>query len=92
MKRFNIDYTAQIWKEDDQYVAHATPLDVMSAGRTPQEAREALDEAVRLFLLTASDLGTLNQVLEECGYKKGGGRWASPAWVGIERHSTVIGP
>jgi hypothetical protein len=31
----NIEYTVQIWKEDNQYVAHATPLDVTSSGLTP---------------------------------------------------------
>jgi predicted RNase H-like HicB family nuclease len=38
------------------------PLDVMSSGKTPDEARKALDEAVHLFLATAADLGTLEEV------------------------------
>jgi len=33
-----IEYTVQIWKEGNQFVAHAMPLDVMSSGRTPEEA------------------------------------------------------
>jgi hypothetical protein len=37
-----IDYTVQIWKEKDQFVAHAMPLDVMSAGNSPEEARKAV--------------------------------------------------
>lgn len=49
----NIDYTVQIWKEGDQYIAHAMPLEVMSAGATPEAARLALDEAVQLFLTVA---------------------------------------
>ena len=61
----NVEYTAQIWQEGDQFVAHAMPLDVMSAGRTPDEARKALDEAVHLFLVTAADMGTLDDVLQE---------------------------
>lgn len=51
-----IEYTVQIWKEGEQFVAHAMPLDVMSSGRTPEEARKALDEAVHLFLVTAADI------------------------------------
>ena len=46
-------YTVQIWEEGSQYVAHAMPIDVASAGETPDQARAALDEAVHLFLLTA---------------------------------------
>ena len=54
----DIEYTVQIWKEGNQFVAHAMPLDVMSSGRTPEEARKALAEAVHLFLMTAADCGS----------------------------------
>ncbi len=62
-----IDYTVQIWREGNQFIAHAMPLDVMSAGLTPEQARAAVDEAVALFIRTASDLGTLEDVLREAG-------------------------
>jgi len=87
----DIDYTAQIWKEGSQYVAHAMPLDVMSSGKTPEEARQALDEAVHLFLVTADDMGTLDEILQETGYELREGRWISPPWVAIERHSATLG-
>jgi len=87
----DIDYTAQIWKEGNQYVAHAMPLDVMSSGKTPEEARQALDEAVHLFLVTADDMGTLDEILQETGYELREGRWISPPWVAIERHSATLG-
>jgi predicted RNase H-like HicB family nuclease len=86
----NIEYSAQIWKEGNQYIAHAMPLDVMSAGPSPEEARNALDEAVHLFLVTAADMGTLEDVLQESGYKLRQGGWVSPTWVAIERRSVVV--
>ncbi len=86
-----VEYTLQIWKEGNQYIAHAMPLDVMSSGATADEAREALAEAVRLFLATAADMGTMDAVLEECGYEHAGEGWVSPAWVAIERHSATVG-
>jgi predicted RNase H-like HicB family nuclease len=55
-KRYNIEYTVQIWKEGKQYIAHAMPLDVMSCGPTPDDARKNLDEAVHLFLVTATGM------------------------------------
>ena len=70
-----IDYTVQIWKEGAQFVAHAMPIDVVSAGSTPGEARDALDEAVRLFLSTAQTVGILQEVLEECAYEWHDGVW-----------------
>jgi predicted RNase H-like HicB family nuclease len=86
-----IEYTVQIWKEGNQFVAHAMPLDVMSSGKTPEEAGRALDEAVHLFLVTAEDMGTLQEVLLECGYELQEERWVSPAWVATERHSAAVG-
>ncbi len=90
-KTQDIEYMVQIWKEGTQFVAHAMPLDVMSSGKTPEETRRALDEAVHLFLVTASDMGTLEEVLQDAGYEFSQGKWVSPFWVAIERHSAVVG-
>lgn len=70
----DIEYTAQIWKEGDQFVAHAMPLDVMSSGKTPDEARKALNEAVHLFMVTTVDIGTLEEILQNYGYEYAGGK------------------
>jgi predicted RNase H-like HicB family nuclease len=85
-----IDFTVQIWKEGNQFVAHAMPLDVMSAGDTPDEARKAVDEAVIAFLSTVSSMGTLHDVLAESGYRQEEGKWISPDWIGVERHLAVV--
>ena len=85
-----IEYTLQIWKEGSQFVAHAMPIDVASAGKTPDHARAALDEAVQLFLVTAQEKGTLADVLEECSYQLRDGSWMAPEWVAVERHSTLL--
>jgi predicted RNase H-like HicB family nuclease len=90
-ENINIEYTTQIWQEGDQFVAHAMPLDVMSSGKTVEEARHALAEAVHLFLLTAADIGTLDEVLQEAGYEFGPGGWVSPAWIAIERQTVTVG-
>lgn len=86
----DLEYTVQIWKEGDQFIAHAMPLDVMSSGATVEAAREALEEAVDLFLDTAAEVGTLEEVLQDCGFDLQQGRWVSPAWIAVERHSAVV--
>jgi predicted RNase H-like HicB family nuclease len=86
-----IEYTVHIWQEGKQYIAHAMPLDVMSSGSTPEEARKALDEAVKVFLRTLEDMNTTAEILHECGYELIQGSWKSPPWVAIERHSAVVG-
>lgn len=65
----DIEYTIHIMSEGDQFVAQALPLDVMSSGKTPDEARKALYEAVDLFLDTAAEMGTLEEILLETGYE-----------------------
>ena len=87
----DVEYTVQIWKEGSQFVAHAMPLDVVSSGKTPGEAGKALDEAVRLFLATATEMGTLQEVLEESGYELRDGHWVCPASIAVERHSAAVG-
>jgi predicted RNase H-like HicB family nuclease len=85
-----IDFTVHLWKEDGQYIAHAMPLDVASAGITPEAARQALDEAVRLFLVTAAEQGTLAEVLEDAGYAREANRWRAPDWVSVEKRAAVV--
>jgi predicted RNase H-like HicB family nuclease len=87
----NIEYTIQIWKEGNQFIAHAMPLDVMSSGSTPEEARKALYEAVGLFLDTAAEVGTLDEILQETGYEFERENWVSPLWVAVERHFAPVG-
>ena len=63
----NIEFTAQVFKEGQQYVAYSRELDVSSCGRTENKARQNLLEAVRLFLEEAGKMGTLGQILKESG-------------------------
>ncbi len=85
-----IDYTVQVWREGTQFIAHAMPLDVASSGDSPENARKAVDEAVRLFIATASAHGTLDEVLEDSGYQRETEKWRSPAWLGIEQRLAEV--
>lgn len=60
-----IDYTEQVWQGEDQFIAHAMPLDVANSGPTPEASRQAVDEAVRLLLATAAEHGMLTEALED---------------------------
>ena len=72
-------YTGQLFEEDDQIVAVCPELNVSSFGDTPQEALAALEEAVGLFLETCQEMGTLEVVLEEAGYRRES--QTSPRWL-----------
>lgn len=50
-------------------MAYCPEFNVSSFGNTLAEARVSLKEAVSLFLEECRRMGTLNEVLEECGYR-----------------------
>ncbi|MEW6114340.1 MAG: hypothetical protein AB1664_19560 [Thermodesulfobacteriota bacterium] len=68
-------FEAEVWSERGKFVARANPLNVMSCGDTRKEAEESLLEAVELFLETAQEMGTLDDVLAEAGYAPLEGKW-----------------
>ncbi len=63
---------SEIWREGDLYVARANPLNVLSCGKSKAQAEQALLEAVELFLETAQEAGTLEDILLESGYAYSG--------------------
>lgn len=50
-------------------VAGCPPLDVFSQGDTEEAAKENIIEALQLFFETCIEMGTLESVLKECGFK-----------------------
>ena len=83
-----IQLRAEIFREDDQYVAICPELNVSSFGDTAKEAKESLKEAVGLFLEECHRMGTLKAVLEEAGFThriRPTHRWLPPTPVGIQR-------
>ncbi len=60
------EFTAIIEREDDWYVALCPELDIASQGKTVDEARDNLQEALELFFETASD----EEIRERACYQK----------------------
>lgn len=85
-----IDYTTEIWKEGDAYVAWSPELDVSSAGKTVDEARAHLREAVELFLEESERMGTLGEVMEEAGYAPSVKGWRAPERIAIEHAQLAL--
>jgi predicted RNase H-like HicB family nuclease len=66
-----IDY----FEEDSAIVALCPELQVSSFGDTLEEAENSIKEAIDLFLEGCESLGTLEEVLEESGFKKSDEKW-----------------
>ena len=66
---FMLKVPIKIKKKANLYISSCPVLDVYSQGQTEAEARRNITEAIRLFITTCYERGTLDAVLKECGFK-----------------------
>lgn len=71
-------FTVHLLKEGSSLVAHAPELDVSSCGNTEEEARTNIKDALRGFLETSQEMTTLEEIVEEAGYRRQGRYLAGP--------------
>jgi hypothetical protein len=72
------------FQEGKKVIAYSPAFDLSSCGDTEEQARERFAEAVALFLDEVTAMGTLDEVLEECGWQKVPQRreWSPPVYKG----------
>lgn len=58
------------FEEGNKVIAYSPALDLSSCGDTEEKARNRFAEAVTIFLDEIARMGTLSEVLEECGWHK----------------------
>jgi len=58
------------FQEGNKVVAYSPALDLSSCGNTEQQARKRFAEAAVIFLTEIRKMGTIEEVLEECGWQK----------------------
>lgn len=85
-----LTFTAQIFREGKQYVSFNPELEVASCGDTPEEAKDMLRKAIRAFLTAAHEMGTLDRILEEAGFKRIKKQWRDPYLVSLDRMSVTV--
>jgi len=88
----NIEITVRLCqdRETNEFVAHALPIDVSSFGATPDEAERMSSEAVQAFVESADAMGTLDDVMSDCGYVRLGQNRVKPQ-VSEEELSVAVG-
>ncbi len=88
MQQLNIK--VEVFKEDDLYVALCPSLNVSSFGETVEDAKKSLVEAVEAFIEECSEMGTLEEVLEESGFTKTDQNWQPRQAISEERMALAI--
>lgn len=75
------------FKEGNKVVAYSPALELSTCGDTEDQARTRFKEAVKIFFDEVAQMGTLEDVLIECGWKKitRNSSWSPP----IYKHEIV---
>lgn len=84
-----IELQISYFEEDGAIVALSPELQVSSFGDTLVEAEKSIQEALELFFEGCENLGTLNEVLEESGFRKTGDE-TSPREVAVTHIKTNL--
>jgi hypothetical protein len=66
---FNVQLPYAVKRNGVAHVARCPALDVYSQGPSQKKAVENLADALRLFLMSCYERGTLDQVLRESGFR-----------------------
>jgi len=70
-----ITFRAEILQEGDLYVGLSPELNVSSFGKTVEDARHSLHEAMEAFIEECEAMGTLEDVMSEAGFVKEHDTW-----------------
>ncbi|MBN1662883.1 MAG: type II toxin-antitoxin system HicB family antitoxin [Deltaproteobacteria bacterium] len=66
--RFSMHLPAILVKKEKWYVANCPVLDISSQGKTEDDAKKNLSEAIASFMISCHERGTLDAVLKNCGF------------------------
>jgi len=58
------------FEEGDKIVAYSPALDLSTFGKTEEQAKKRFAEAATLFITEIMEMGTVDEVLEECGWRR----------------------
>jgi predicted RNase H-like HicB family nuclease len=86
-------YRAEVFREDEQFVAICPELNVSSFADTVEEARTSLREAIDLFIEECEAMGTLSAVLNEAGFTPDSAdpqKWVSRVPILVEQVSRPV--
>ena len=64
-----LDFTIELRKKGRWYVARSPELDFISQGGTREEARKNLEEVIKIQFEEMTEMGTLEEYLNECGFE-----------------------
>jgi len=89
---FQVTLPVEFKKIKQGYYVCCPALHVSTQGKTKKEAKHNIVEVIQLFLLSCYERGTLNEALQELGWKARAGVSSLPAAGNGRRYSEVEVP
>ncbi|MCF8130191.1 MAG: type II toxin-antitoxin system HicB family antitoxin [Deltaproteobacteria bacterium] len=89
----NLKMTIEIWEKGSWYIAKCPELDFVSQGKSPEEAKQHLLEVIEIQFEEMNEMGTLEDYLQESGYRLLNGNAISMIeMVGLQKQDIEIRP
>jgi predicted RNase H-like HicB family nuclease len=81
-----------IFQEGRKVVAYSPAIDLSTFGNTEAQARKRFAEAAEMFFEEIAEMGTLENVLLECGWRKASkkSQWSPPVFKGCSEEPVLI--
>lgn len=87
----DIEFNVEVWKEGDMFVSYVPQIDISSCGKTVDQARNNIREALELYFDESENMGTLQQILEEAGFEVDNKKhWRAPEMIAYERFKMAL--
>ncbi len=80
-----VTLTVTFYREGNKFIAYSPALNLSTCGDSQDQAKRRFEEILGIFLGEVDKMGTLEDVLLECGWKKIGHpqrHWQPPVFVG----------
>jgi hypothetical protein len=80
-----VKLTVIFYREGNKFIAFSPALNISTCGDTEDQAKRRFEEIERIFFEEIDRMGTLEDVLLECGWRKVGHpqrRWLPPVSIG----------
>jgi hypothetical protein len=77
--------TIIFYREGNQFIAYSPALNLSTCGNSEEQAKRRFEEMLSIFLDEVDKMGTIEDVLLECGWRKVAHpqrHWEPPVFVG----------